>query len=180
MYKKEAYSMRNRSSDLILTIQPGDLSVYSHVLEDRLIQQYLYSKYCSWLHYARIWSRIISDKLVDGDRTEREREREKEKQSHCRVVRIMSSRLVESILSIGRQSTCASLALRLWSGIRSRTSSVTLMARKTTRGNAHGLGLVVDQSRSLHTAYVRVQKVQLGNEPRPVYNCYSGLLHSPP
>ena len=27
----------NRSSDLILTIQPGDLSAYSHVLEDRLI-----------------------------------------------------------------------------------------------------------------------------------------------
>ena len=27
------------------------------------------------MHYARIWSRIISDKLVDGDRTERERER---------------------------------------------------------------------------------------------------------
>ena len=28
------------------------------------------------VHYARIWSRIISDKLVDGDRTEREREGE--------------------------------------------------------------------------------------------------------
>jgi len=30
------------------------------------------------MHYAGIWSRIISDKLVDGDRTEREREREGE------------------------------------------------------------------------------------------------------
>ena len=32
-------------------------------------------------------------------------------------------------------------------------------------------------TRTLHTAYVRVQKVHLGNELRHVYNCYSGLLH---
>ena len=37
---------------------------------------------------------------------------------------------------------------------------------------------VVSTTRTLHTAYVRVQKVQLGSEPRPVYNCYSGLLQS--
>ena len=36
---------------------------------------------------------------------------------------------------------------------------------------------VVSTTRTLHTAYVRVQKVQLDNEPRPVYNCYSSLLH---
>ena len=34
------------------------------------------------MHYARIWSRIISDKPVDGDRTERERERERRRSSH--------------------------------------------------------------------------------------------------
>ena len=38
----------NRSNDLDLNIQSGDLSAYSHVLEVRRIQYVLYSKYNSW------------------------------------------------------------------------------------------------------------------------------------